>query len=282
MILNNGLFRALTNAETLVIGFLDGSLLIDITQTQVKLIIVGLTATDTHAIIMHKSRPGNLVHPVGIRVTVDQSQVDGGTTQGVQLLLIIVPFRTGHQIEVVQHLIHAPIRVERNGGLANLTFLRGNQDNAVRSTGTIDSGSGSVFQHFDRLNIGCTQIVDIRHGHSIHDIQRLSVVDRTDTTDTDRSRLTRRTGTGGNRHAGSQTLQSGRDISHGLTGDILLAHGRDRSRNITLLHCSVANDHDLIQSLRILPQGDLQDRLIANSNLLVHITDIGYPQDSVF
>jgi len=141
-------------------------------------------------------------------------------------------------------------------GLSGGAFFRSDKDYAVRATGTVDSGSGSVFKHLHRLYIRCVQVVYIRHGHPIHDEQWLRVVYRTDTSDTDRGGGTRRSGTGSDGYTGSQALQCGRNIGHCLASDFLLAHGRDSPRDITFLHRTVANHYHLIQLLCVLLQGD--------------------------
>ena len=198
----------------------------------------------------------NLVHPIGGNITINKGQVDGNAPHCVQLFLIVVPFWTWHQIEIIQYFVHTPIRIERNGGFSSGAFFRSDKDYAVRTAGTVDSGSGSVFKHLHRLYIRCVQVVYIRHGHPVHDEQWFRVVYRTDTSDTDRGGGTRRSGTGSDGYTGSQALQCGRNIGHCLASDFLLAHGRDSPRDITFLHRTVANHYHLIQLLCVLLQGD--------------------------
>ena len=206
MIFEHRFFRALTDTEAFVVGFLDRSILVDIVQAQIEFIVVLFTATYADTVIMHKGRMRNLVHPIGGNIPIDKAQIDGNAPYCVQLLLIVVPFRARHQIEVIQYFVHTPIRVERNGGFSSGAFFRSDKDYAVRAAGTVNSGSGSVFKHLHRLYIRCVQVVYIRHWHPIHDEQWFRVVYRTDTSDTDRGGGTRRTGAGSNGYTGSQAL----------------------------------------------------------------------------
>ena len=94
MIFEHRFFRALTDTEPFVVGFLDRSILVDIVQAQIEFIVVLFTTAYADTVIMHKGRMRNLVHPIGGNITIDKGQVDGNAPHCVQLLLIVVPFRT--------------------------------------------------------------------------------------------------------------------------------------------------------------------------------------------
>ena len=94
MIFEHRFFRALTDTEPFVVGFLDRSILVDIVQAQIEFIVVLFTTAYADTVVMHKGRMRNLVHPIGGNITIDKGQVDGNAPHCVQLFLIVVPFWT--------------------------------------------------------------------------------------------------------------------------------------------------------------------------------------------
>ncbi len=67
-----------------------------------------------------------------------------------------------------------------------LTTLSCNHDNTIGTTGTIDSGSGSVFQYLHGLDIIRVHQVEVLHYYAIHYIQRIRrCVDSRHTTNND-------------------------------------------------------------------------------------------------
>ena len=76
---------------------------------------------------------------------------------------------------------------EVNSHLATLlTFLGGDDDDTIRSTGTIDRSRSGILQNLHTLNIICIEGIQCHIGrHTIYDIKRvLRRVERTDTTNT--------------------------------------------------------------------------------------------------
>ena len=73
-----------------------------------------------------------------------------------------------------------------DAGLAYLTLLGGDKNDAVGGTGTIDGTRGGILQHFDALDVvGVHTLHTILVGrHAVYNIKRIRVVDGTDTTDT--------------------------------------------------------------------------------------------------
>ena len=72
--------------------------------------------------------------------------------------------------------------------------LGGDEDNTVGSTCTIDGARGSILQYLNALDVAGVQIVDTAlDGHTINDVERVTVVDSTDTTDTNLRGCTRLT-----------------------------------------------------------------------------------------
>ena len=135
--------------------------------------------------------------------------VEGGTPRTVlNLGLVAIPTHT----ELVLHLRQAENRlplqttvVLNTDALLLRALLGGDQDDTCTSTATIQSGSGSAFQHCHRLDIigvDCVSTVtkvettvqtvatessSIVQGHTINNIQRLVATrERTDATDNNR------------------------------------------------------------------------------------------------
>ena len=66
-----------------------------------------------------------------------------------------------------------------------LAALGGDEDDTVGSTCTVDGARGSILQYLNALDVAGVQIVDAAlDGHTINDVERVTIIDSTDTTDT--------------------------------------------------------------------------------------------------
>ena len=75
---------------------------------------------------------------------------------------------------------------------ALLAALGGDEDDTIGSTCTVDGARGSILQYLNALDVAGVQIVDAAlDGHTINDVERVAVVDGSDTTDTNLSGCTR-------------------------------------------------------------------------------------------
>ena len=120
------------------------------------------------------------------------------TLTGVHQTLVL----HDHIASGVEHVAMLPCRLPAlreivvHRYLTHLTLLRGHEDHTVGGTGTIDGARGSVLQHLDTLDVAGVDVVETTlDGHAVDDIQRVTVVHRTDTTHADAgcsTRLTRR------------------------------------------------------------------------------------------
>ena len=155
---------------------------------------------------------------------------DGRTIGGVQVQAVIAG--VGHRVQSVvqgglshrrgisggvEQLHHRLRRVElcRQVGIevhldliALLALLGRDDDDAVRGTRTVDGGRCGILQHLHALDVTCVQRVQgTCRRHAVHDVQRvLRRIERTDTTDADRTHAARRA-VGRNRHARHLALQ---------------------------------------------------------------------------
>ena len=163
-------------------------------------------------------------------------------------------------------------------GLAYLTLLRGDQNNAIGSAGTVDGTRCSVLQHFDALDV---LGVDALHtvlvgGHAVYNIKRFGVVDGADTADAD-ERLRAGLARGrGHLYASGHTLQGILGTQARLAFQVV---GRDlgnRGRDDALLLHAVADDDHVGQRLLVFLQRD--GHAAAGRHLLRQEADVAHHQ----
>ena len=126
-------------------------------------------------------------------------------------------FISGEDVQMLEHGTEGNVTIIGHFHLrTGFTFLGRNEDDTVRSTGTVDSGSGRILEDGEGLDIvrvhqrervGDTLNTIVIHSKSIDDDQRVvGSVQRRTTTNTDRSTTTRSTTIGRNVHTGDLTL----------------------------------------------------------------------------
>ena len=198
------------------------------------------TAVKRQVIVVHECvRIEYLVLPIGLLlgiVEVDRIELlnlhDVGVTEAEHVqprteavlhvignLLCAVTHRADtqfglHKVLALEHIhlfpaiLESPVRIEVDVHLAFATGLGSDDDHTVGSTATVDSGGRSVLEDLHRLDVGRRQPFDVTRDHSIDHIQRVvTAQSRTDTADTDGSRLTGLTRTGSDCHTGGTALQ---------------------------------------------------------------------------
>ena len=157
-----------------------------VTHREVIIDLVG-SAADVHLMVDNTGVVvEHLVLPVGalailIRIGIDRSLscVDKTFVHHHSILggvkhIAVLPWVLPAVREVVVHVYSAL-----------LAALGGDEDDTVGSTCTVDGARGSVLQHLDALDVARVQIVDAAlDGHTINDVERVAVVDGSDTTDT--------------------------------------------------------------------------------------------------
>ena len=162
----------------------------------------------------------------------------------------------GFDLVGVERSSHAGIEVHLH--LALLAFLGGDDDDAVGCARTIDRCRGCILEHLDRLDVVAVELVHTcLCGHSVDDVERVVVVQRSDTADAHRG-CTARITVGRDVHTRHSALQG----FHGVVLVLLLhladTHRRHGSRQVGLALCGVACHHHLAKLLRIVLQGDFQ------------------------
>src|SRR5690606_15715151 len=107
-------------------------------------------------------------------------------------------FRGVQQIEFPPWLWCTNVPVVIDSHLPRATFLGRDDDNAIRRACTIDGGRCRVLKHFDRLDIRLVEIFNSSADlHTVYDVQRIAVTDRSGSADADRRRCTGLTGVRG-------------------------------------------------------------------------------------
>ena len=185
--------------------------------------------------------------------------------------------------------LHSHRRIEVNAYLTLSTFLGGDDDNTIGSTATIDTCGCRILEHLDGLDVVRVQLVHTRLGrHTVDDIQRVVVVERTHTTYSHRG-STRGSTVGCDVHARHLALQGfhrvvlllflqvfGTDSTNG-TRQVRLALSGITRHNHFFQHLVVLLEHDIhthscLHTLRHKPHvGDTQYRTRSNGQLEITI-----------
>ena len=206
--------------------------------------------------------------PVGAKagdfVAVGIDNIVGVGIEGSQSVLYLALILQDGIVDSSGHVALLPRRLPARAEVvvdlcfADLSLLRGDENDAVGSPCTVDGARGSILQHFHTLDVlGVHAFHTVLVGrHAVDNIKRFRVVDGTDTTDTD-ERLGARLARGrGDLHAGSHTLQRIFGAQACLAFQVVGAHFGNRCRDDALLLHAVANDHHVLQRVLVFPQGD--------------------------
>ena len=162
------------------------------------------------------------------------------------------------------------------GHLAFLTSLGGYENHTVGTTCTIDSGSRSILQYLDALDVLRVDIIDttVLDDHTIHYIERITFgTDRALTTDGDATYCTRALRIG-DIHTGSLTLHTLQGILYRHSCQVLGIQVGQGTGYIALALHTITYYYDFIQSLVVFQQSYLQIALSGNTHFLGCITDI--------
>ena len=113
------------------------------------------TAIDTQFVSLLDGGAQHGVLPVGTASQCGNLSVSVATLVAKIVLLVLSPFRGGEQVELLGHIAHAQrvVVVHVSLALAQLAFLRGDEDHAVGASRTVDSGGRHILQHLDAFNI---------------------------------------------------------------------------------------------------------------------------------
>ena len=234
------------------------------------------TVAHRKIVLLDNARTCNLIEPIGITCThcgilveehVHRQRVQHGVT-----VFVVAPVEVVTQIVVVRiyTIVHRGlpegtpplagvhrlnlVRIKRGSHtgievylhFTLLTFLRGNDNHTIGSTRTVDTGRGGILQHLNRLDIIAIQLMHTSlRGYTVNDVQRVVVVQRSDTTNANGG-STRRITIGRDVHTRHTTL-------HGLDGVVLVllsqirgTHRRDGTRQVGLALAGITCYHHFL------------------------------------
>ena len=173
--------------------------------------------------------------------------------------------------------LHTDGRLEVDHVVAVRAALGGKHDNAVGSTGTVQSGGRSVLEDGHALDV---VRVDGGKGaierNTVHDIQRgAGGVDGTGTADPDGSAFTRLTGTGSRGDTGDHTFQCLGDIGDGTLLEAFTLNCTGRTREGRFLRGTIGHDDGLVERLGVRVQDHVDDSTAIDQFVHEDITDSG-------
>ena len=157
------------------------------------------------------------------------------------------------------------------------TLLRGDDDNAVGSTGTVDGGRRGILEDGEGLDVfrvdGGQRVAHagdavIGNGQAVDDVQRVvGGIQGCAATDTDRSAGARHTGTRSDddtRALAAEEVGRGRDDT---LVDFVGLDGRDGTGEVTLLDGTITDDDDFVEEVGVIREGDGRGDLIGRESL---------------
>ena len=280
-----------TAGKTLLAGILNDTLGVIVGEGGVVGRLFALSG-QRERIVLRNGRAGNLFNPVRAlqtqRVAVHRfgERRGGPDTLMIRVaaeisIVVAVHRKLGriHNIQLGGQAGNTHIRLEGNVGLACIagTLLGRDDDNAVRTAGTVDSRRGSIFQYGNGGDIVGVDIVEVADGihHAVHDDKGLvGSRNGTSTTDTDGRGGTRSTVGGHKVGSGDTTLKGVVNGNGGRIFDISHLHIDDGTGQVGFLDRTITDDHDIFQHILVGREDDGQFGLIAHGHGLVGKTDV--------
>ena len=165
-------------------------------------------------------------------------------------------------------------------GLALLGFLRGDEHDAVRGTGSVDGRCGGVLQDRDGLDI-----VRVEHRRvaldTVDEDQGAAAVDGTGTTDVEVGGASGLTVGQGDVEVGDGAFQHLGDVGGGASFEHFAGDLLDGTGQVDLLGRTVTDHDGLVQDGGIIFQGHADDGLAGDRHLYSLVSDEGYDQGSI-
>ena len=242
-----------TGREALKVALLDNTFILIVTQREERRTALRAVA-QRDIILLDQSRAGGLVKPVcissgrcasSVKIFVHSDAVKHGLTLGIVCPVVSISQAIGIGVKTIVHItlphhlsellgiehlhlvgigLNGQAGIKVDSHLALLASLGGNDDYTIGSTASVDTGRCGILQHLDALDVVTVQFVHTGLcGHTVDDVERVVVVQRTDTTNSD-CRTTRGRTVGRDVHARHTTL-------HGLDGVVLVLLGQIGGRH---------------------------------------------------
>ena len=166
--------------------------------------------------MLYQSRAGGLIKPVSIssgrctgsiEILVHGDTVEHWLTLGVVCPVVTISQTVGIGVKAVVHItlphhltellgieyfhlvgvgLNGQTGIEVDSYLALLASFGGNDNHTISSTRTIDTSRCGILQYLDALDIVSIELVHTcLRGYTVDDVERVVVVQRTDTTNAD-------------------------------------------------------------------------------------------------
>ena len=129
----------------------------------------------------------------------------------------------------------------------------GDDDNAVSTLRTVDSGCSCILEDVHRSDVTRRNIGNRAHRHTVHDIERVVALGkRRTTTHTDLHIRIRTSFCRSDRHTGQFTLQCLCCAGYRYILDLVCAHRSHGRYDVTFLCCTVTGYHHFLQHFAVL------------------------------
>ena len=178
-----------------------------------------------------------------------------------------------HHVDLAGHESHAELAVIGNGPVTSLTGLGGDEDDAVRTLGSIDCRGGGILQNGDGFDVGGVYHVAGNPDRSVYHVERVVAgVDRTITADAETGASAGTSREGGNLYAGHLSCHVLEDIeARGPFGQGLSVNLGDGGSQVLADHGTVTDDHGLVQHVHVFRHYDVEQRpAVQPDDLVLH------------
>ena len=190
-------------------------------------------------------------------------------------------FLSVEQVNLVGKPLHALLagEIENRLLLTGFSALGGDHDDPVSPPRTVYGRRGSILQDLHGQNVGRVQERDVIEDHTVDDIDRGRVVERSNSPDPDRRVGARCARSIGDLHAGDPPLETLDRVGRRNLCDIVGLDARHRTRQVAFPDGTIADHHDLLQGdLRGL-ELDIHNVQVGGIDLLGHIANVRDHQD---
>ena len=244
-------------------------------------------------VLCHRALVVHLLHPVGaLPGTIRDGAVEIGRQHGGEIHLGNAGILAGEVVELhvlfgvdhVGHLGDVLAAIETVIGDDHASFLalfRGHEHDTVGGTCTVDGGGSSILENVDGLDVVGVENVDVTTGHTVDDIQRFGVTDRTDTADVDLVAAARLAGVLGDGNARALALQGAEGGRRVEPGQLIALHLHRRTGDEFFLLYTVTDDDGFAEHVEIRIQHDVQGAAVVDCDLSLLVAEAGHGEDGV-
>ena len=169
--------RANLDGFVVHVGIAEGILDVLRTTVDVDVVVEGIARAAVDEVLPVVG--GDVVVHVDVLIVAEVVGVGGNLLRIVVVLQqgeLILPcgiVARADDIHLLGNLLPRVVGVVAHLGLAFLTALGGDEDNAVGTTRTVDGGGGCILQHGDVLDVVGRNVADSVNGESVDDVKRV-------------------------------------------------------------------------------------------------------------